>query len=239
MLIIPAVDIFNGKCVRLIRGNPNDTIVYFNNPLDSVEYWEKEGAEYLHLIDLNAALKDGDNFEIVKKILKKTSLKVQVGGGVNSLRKAAKICDLGAERVIIGTLGIENPKLLRLAVNKLGSERVVAAIDHVEGKVAVDGWKRITEFDAIPLAQLMERIKVGAILFTSIARDGTLEGPDFESIEKLRLATKIPLIASGGIKTLEDVAKVAEIGVEGLVVGRALYEKRFSLREAQRCSRKG
>jgi len=232
MLVIPAVDIMGGKCVRLVQGDPTKLKVYFDNPLEAARLLEDKGAEFIHLIDLDAALGSGQNLEAVKKILKNIRAKVQIGGGIRTLEKAEALLKLGAFRVIFGTAAVQNPKLIAEAVRRYGSARVAVAIDEKQGKVTFHGWKDRSEISYLELARVLEGVKVGAIIFTTTSVDGTLKGPQVAKIEKLVKTVEVPIIASGGISSLKDLIMLAGIGVEGVVVGTALYEGKFTLEQA-------
>jgi phosphoribosylformimino-5-aminoimidazole carboxamide ribotide isomerase len=232
MLVIPAVDIMGGKCVRLLRGDPTKSKVYFDDPLYAAKLLENKGAELVHLIDLDAALGSGQNSDVVKRILKNVRVKVQIGGGIRTLEKIETLLKLGAFRVIFGTVAVQNPALIAEAISLYGSERIAAAIDEKDGKAAFHGWKDRSEIDYLDFACMLEEMRVGAIVFTTIGVDGTLEGPQVKKIEKLLETVKIPIIASGGISGLNDLAMLASVGVEGAIVGTALYEGKFTLEQA-------
>ena len=232
MLVIPAVDIMGGKCVRLFRGDPKKNKIYYEDPVEAAQLLEAQGAKLIHIIDLDAALDSGQNMEVISRILKNSSVKVQIGGGVRNLEKVNSLLKLGAFRVIFGTAAVKNPGLIKEAVNLYGSERIAIAIDEKEGEVAVHGWKNKSGVDYLDLAQSFERIDVGALIFTPISVDGTLKGPEIEKTMKLVEAVKVPVIASGGIAKLEDLVALTKTGVEGVVVGTAIYEKKFTVKEA-------
>ena len=232
MLIIPAVDILGGKCVRLVRGDPKKNKIYYEDPLEAAQLLEAQGAKLIHIIDLDAALGSGQNMEAITRILENINVKVQIGGGIRSLEKADLLLKLGAFRVIFGTVAVKNPGLVRKAVNCHGSESVAIAIDEKDGKVAVHGWKNKSGVNYLDLAQSFESIDVGALIFTPISVDGTLKGPQIEKTVKLVEAVKVPVIASGGVAKLEDLVELTRTGVEGVVVGTAIYEKKFTVKEA-------
>jgi phosphoribosylformimino-5-aminoimidazole carboxamide ribotide isomerase len=232
MLVIPAVDILGGKCVRLVRGDPKKNKVYYENPLEAAQLLENQGAEFIHIIDLDAALGFGQNMQPIKEILENVSVKVQIGGGIRTLKKADSLLKLGAYRVIFGTTAVQNPRLVEEAVSCFGSKKVAVAIDEKEGKVAVHGWKNKSKIDYLDLARTFEVMRVGALIFTSIGVDGTLKGPQIEKTVNLVKTVNIPVIASGGVAVLEDLVELSGTGVEGVVVGTALYEKKFTLKEA-------
>lgn len=232
MLVIPAIDIMDGKCVRLFRGDPKQKKIYYNDPLETAQLFEKQGVKLIHIIDLDAALSSGQNMEAIKRILENINVKVQIGGGIRSLQKADELIKLGAHRVIFGTAAVKNPAVVKETVNRYGSTSVAVAIDEKEGKVAVQGWKYKSEFDYLELACYFESMNVGALIFTPISVDGTLKGPQINKTMNLVKAVDIPIIASGGVAKLEDLVALAKTGVEGVVVGTAIYEKKFTVKEA-------
>jgi phosphoribosylformimino-5-aminoimidazole carboxamide ribotide isomerase len=232
MLVIPAVDILGGKCVRLFRGDPKRNKVYYDDPLEAAQLLETQGAELIHLIDLDAALGSGQNMEAIKRVIENISVNVEVGGGIRSLQKADQLLKLGAYRVIFGTAAVKNPLLVKDAVKSYGSESVAVAIDEKDGKVAVHGWKNKSELDYLDLARSFESMDVGALIFTPISVDGTLRGPQIEKTVKLVEAVDVPVISSGGVAKLEDLVALSKTGVEGVVVGTAIYEKKFTVKEA-------
>jgi phosphoribosylformimino-5-aminoimidazole carboxamide ribotide isomerase len=184
------------------------------------------------LIDLDAALGYGQNLDAVKKILKNVRVKVQIGGGIRTLEKAETLLKLGAFRVIFGTVAVQNPALIGEAISLYGSEHIAVAIDEKDGKAAFHGWKDRSEINYLDLACMFEEMKVGAIVFTTTGVDGTLKGPQMEKIKKLVETVKIPIIASGGIRALTDLTMLASVGVEGAIIGTALYEGRFTFEQA-------
>ena len=232
MIVIPAVDIMDGKCVRLVRGDPKKSTIYYENPVEVAQLLEDQGAELIHLIDLDAALGSGQNIEKIKKILENISVKVQIGGGIRTLEKTDALLNLGAYRIIFGTAAVKNPSLIEEAVKQHGSECIAVAIDEKDGKVAVHGWKNKSEKGYLDFARSFENMGVGAVIFTPISVDGTLKGPGIEKTVKLVETVKVPVIASGGVAKLEDLVALTGTGVEGVVVGTALYEKKFTLKEA-------
>jgi len=232
MLVIPAVDIMGGKCVRLFRGDPKRNKVYYDDPLEAAQLLESQGAELIHLIDLDAALGSGQNMEAIQRILENISANVEVGGGIRSLQKANQLLKLGAYRVIFGTAAVKDPLLVKDAVKCHGSKSVAVAIDEKDGKVAVHGWKNKSEIDYLDLARSFESMDIGALIFTPISVDGTLRGPQIEKTVKLVKTVKVPVIASGGVAKLEDLVELTKTGVEGVVVGTAIYERKFTVKEA-------
>jgi phosphoribosylformimino-5-aminoimidazole carboxamide ribotide isomerase len=232
MIVIPAVDIMGGRCVRLVRGDPTKSTVYYENPVDAARLLEEQGAEFIHLIDLDAALGSGQNMEAIKNVLENVNVNVQVGGGIRTLEKANALLSLGAYRVIFGTAAVKNSQLVEEAVKQYGSKCVAVAIDEKDGKVAVHGWKNKSTVDCLDLARTFETMGVGALIFTPVSVDGTLKGPNIVKTVEMVEAVNVPVIASGGVAKLDDLVALTETGVEGVVVGTALYAKKFTLKEA-------
>ncbi|MEM3550420.1 MAG: 1-(5-phosphoribosyl)-5-[(5-phosphoribosylamino)methylideneamino]imidazole-4-carboxamide isomerase [Candidatus Bathyarchaeia archaeon] len=233
MLVIPAVDVMEGKCVRLVGGDPSKSKIYYDNPLNAAERWVEEGAELIHIVDLDAALGKGENTNIILEMVRKISVKVQLGGGLETYKKAEKMLKSGVFRVIFGTNLLFSPEVIRDTVKKFGSERVSVALDVKDGKIMFDGWRRSASFDLISLAKYAEdKLKVGSIIFTSVNRDGALKGPSIRYAKKILNNVKIPVVVSGGISSLSDIQKLREMGIYGAIVGTALYEGIFPLKDA-------
>jgi len=231
LLVIPSVDIRRGRCVQLVGGKPESEQVY-GDPVERAQRWVAEGASYLHVIDLDAAMGTGDNFESVAEVLANVGVGVEVGGGVRTLERANELLGIGAERVILGTAAVKNPELVRQLVEMSGGERVVVALDSRSGRVTIEGWRAQTEKTALQLAKEFERMGVGSLLYTSVDVEGRMRGIAARETQELVGAVKIPVFASGGVGTLDDVRIARETGAAGLVVGMALYERKFTLREA-------
>jgi phosphoribosylformimino-5-aminoimidazole carboxamide ribotide isomerase len=232
MLIIPAVDIMGGKCVRLIKGDPKRQKVYFDDPLDAAKAFENQGAELIHLVDLDAAIGSGENLQATKRVLSNLRVRAEVGGGIRTLERAEILLKNGASRVIFGTAALKNPKLLSEAIESFGSEKIAVAIDEARNKVSIHGWTDISEVNYLEFARRLEARGVGTIIFTSTNVDGTLGGPEIGKIAKLVEAVKVPVIASGGVSSLHDLDVLAGTGVQGAIVGTALYEKKFTMKQA-------
>ena len=231
MLVIPSVDIRRGRCAQLVGGKPETERVY-GDPVELAQRWVAEGASYLHLVDLDAAMGVGDNFTKVAEVLANVRVGVEVGGGIRTLKRANEFLGIGADRVILGTAAVRNPELVRELVGLAGGARVMVALDSRSGKVAVEGWKEQTEKSVLQLAREFERMGVESLLFTSIDVEGTMRGVAAREIGELVKAVRIPVFASGGVGSLDDVRIAREAGAAGLVIGMALYEKRFTLKQA-------
>jgi phosphoribosylformimino-5-aminoimidazole carboxamide ribotide isomerase len=235
VIIIPAIDIKDGRCVRLFQGEMDRETIYFESPLDAAKHWVAEGASLIHIVDLNGAVEGRPvHTRHVEAICRDTGLTVELGGGLRSVEAVKAAFDLGVARVVIGTAAYDDAEFLRLLCEHF-PERIVVGIDARDGKVAVKGWKETTMLDAVELAQRCAADGASRIIYTDINRDGTRQGVNVGETLKLAHAVHIPVIASGGVATLEDLRKLLPLekyGVEGVVVGRALYTGAFSLKQA-------
>jgi phosphoribosylformimino-5-aminoimidazole carboxamide ribotide isomerase len=235
MLIIPAIDLKDGRCVRLFQGEMDQQTVYFENSIDAAKHWLNEGASFIHIVDLNGAVEGRPvHTKEVAAICRLAGLSVQLGGGLRSLEAVQAAFDLGVARVVIGTAAYDNAEFLRTLCKKFPG-KIVVGIDARQGKVAVKGWKETTSMDAVELAQRSEGDGAARIIYTDISRDGTRDGVNLAETLKIAQAVKIPIIASGGVATLDDLGKLLPLeksGVEGVIVGKALYAVAFSFRDA-------
>lgn len=234
MLIIPAIDLLDGQCVRLVQGDYGKKTVYSTDPLAVAKDWESQGAELIHLVDLNGA-KDGRprNLEVAAKIAQELSIPVELGGGIRDLATLEEVLSLGIQRVILGTAVLNIPDWFRQAVEKYG-ERVVVGIDARNGKVAVQGWLETTEESALELAKKMADVGVAEIIYTDISRDGMLQGPNLEGL-KTMASSGLKIVASGGVTSLEDIRNLCSLeeqGVYAAIIGKALYSGKLNLAEA-------
>lgn len=233
MLIIPAIDIIDGKCVRLTKGNFQGKVYEFGDPVQIAIKWEKKGAKYLHIIDLDGAKKGSvQNLDIVKGIGNATNLKIQLGGGIRTLEEAEKAFQTGVSRIIIGTKAIEDTQLLKRLIKKFGSERIMVSVDMRKGKICGKGWQEEYEKDVGEFLRELEIIECKRVLLTSIDRDGLMKGPDLELLRNIGNGTKMKIILAGGISTKEDVEKIKQNKLtEGIVIGKALYIEKIKLEE--------
>ncbi|MDL2286178.1 1-(5-phosphoribosyl)-5-[(5-phosphoribosylamino)methylideneamino]imidazole-4-carboxamide isomerase [Desulfococcaceae bacterium OttesenSCG-928-F15] len=242
MILIPAIDIKNGCCVRLFQGDMDAETVFSKDPVSQAGKWEREGAKRIHLVDLDGAVgQKPKNLELIEKIIASVSVPVQIGGGIRSMETMEHYLSAGASQVILGTLALENPDLVRKAC-KIWPGRIIVGIDARDGKVAIQGWTETTETRALDLASTFEDAGVSAIIFTDISRDGTHTGINLEATRELAEAVSIPVFASGGVSTLKDLEKLLPLeksGVAGVISGRALYEGTLSIREANALFEKG
>jgi phosphoribosylformimino-5-aminoimidazole carboxamide ribotide isomerase len=235
MLIIPAIDLKEGRCVRLFQGDMDKETVYFENPVDAARHWVDEGATFLHIVDLNGAVEGRPvHTQEIAAVCQLAGLSVELGGGLRSIAAVEAALNLGVARVVIGTAAYDNPDFLRALCKKFPG-KIVVGIDARQGKVAVKGWKETTSMDAVELAKRCEQDGASRIIYTDISRDGTRQGVNIDETLRIARSAKIPIIASGGVATLDDIRRLIPLekeGVEGVIVGRALYVRAFGLRDA-------
>jgi len=232
MKIIPAIDLMEGKVVRLYKGDPNKKTIYSDNPLDIAKKWESAGADMIHLVDLNATLGSGSNFETLRSIAKSVKIPVQVAGGLRNEKIIESALEF-AQRVVIGTLAFNDKTTLGELLTKYGKEKLVISADHNNGLIVVNGWQQSTKISLIDAVNGFVEMGFSEYLSTSIIKDGTLEGPDLKPLQEINKISKINLIVSGGISNVEDVMKVKELNPFGVILGKALYENQISIEEAK------
>ncbi len=232
MLIIPAVDIKDGKCVQLVQGKPGTEQVIIDNPAEVAKEWEKKGASILHVINLDGAFGDEEkNREIIKEIISSISIPIQLGGGIRTKEEAAELLKMGVDKVILGTMAIKNPENVEELSQEFGSERIIVALDSKDSKVVVKGWTEKTEKSAPELAKIFEKMGAGGILFTNVDYEGLLKGFDTAPLIELLDAVNIPIIYSGGVTSMDDIKKLSLTDVYGVVVGSALYKGKIDFEE--------
>lgn len=242
MDVIPAIDLLEGRCVRLYQGDYAKSEVFDENPVAVARQWVDQGATRLHLVDLDGA-KAGHpvNQVAIEAIVRAVDVPVQVGGGLRDRQSVADLLNLGVQRIILGTVAVEQPELVEQLCQEFPNQ-IVVGIDARNGKVATRGWLETSEVDAVPLAQQMAQLGAAAIIYTDIHRDGTLQGPNRPALRQLAEAISIPVIASGGVSSVTDLLgllSLEPIGVTGTIVGRALYTGSISLKEAIRAVGQG
>ena len=235
MIVIPAIDIKNGKCVRLLQGRMDAETVFSDDPAAMGARWESEGAQLIHVVDLDGAVgKRPVNLETIRGIIDRVSVPIQVGGGIRDIETIRMYMAQGVSRVVIGTEAIKNPDLVKHACREFPN-RIVVGIDAKGGKVAIEGWTQTTGVSAVDLARQFEDCGVAAINFTDIERDGMRSGPNLKETEKLAAAISIPVVASGGVSCLQDIINLIPLepaGVVGVITGRALYDGSLDLKAA-------
>jgi len=233
MKIIPAIDLMNGQVVRLYKGDPKQKTVYSDNPVEIAKKWEANGADMLHIVDLDATLGRGSNLLIIKKILDEISTPVEVAGG---LRDESLILDVAkiSNRVVIGTLAFKDKELLKKLLLSLGSEKIVISVDHKDGEIVTHGWQERTGIKLIDSIKEFLEMGFTEFLLTNVNRDGTLEGPDLEFLGQACRLDNANVIASGGISNVDDIKDVKEKNAFGVILGKALYENKISVEDAKK-----
>ena len=237
MKIIPAIDLMGGKVVRLYKGDPNNKTIYSDTPIEIAKKWESAGADILHIVDLDATLGSGENLELIQEISKNVSIPLQVAGGLRNEEKISKVLDF-ASRAVIGTIAIqlkesEQDKILSDFIQTFGNERIVISIDHMDGKIVTHGWQTNTGIDLYEVTHEFVEYGFTEFLSTNVSKDGTLEGPDIESLSKICQIQNCNVIASGGISKIKDVEDVKKMNPFGVILGKALYEGLVSIEEAK------
>lgn len=229
MEIIPAIDVSGGKCVRLFKGRKGTEKIYYENPLDALDFWVKQGAQRLHFVDLDGAWGSDKNKIVLKNMIKKASdkLKVQIGGGIRSYDQAIDLINIGADRIIIGTLAVKNPEIVKKLAKTISSERIIVALDYRKGKIATHGWTEQTDKDPFIFGKKISNLGAGYILFSAVEADGAFTGPDIKNIKKMVDDSSIPIYAAGGVRNEKDIETLKSIGVHGVIVGKAFYENKI------------
>ena len=232
MLILPAIDLRNGKCVNLVQGCAGEETIFSDQPVEMAMQWQQGGAQYLHLVDLDGAFGEvSDNLHIVREVVETLQVPAQLGGGIRTMDRLDVVLELGVTRAILGTAALKNPPLVEAACKKYGA-RIAVGIDAKDGMVATEGWLDVSEKSALAFAQEMEDCGVQTIIYTDIKSDGMLQGPNLETTEVIADAVSVDVIASGGITSIRDVQALKAIGVHGAIVGRALYTGALDLQDA-------
>lgn len=235
MLILPAIDLKQGKCVRLYKGEMGTAKIFNDSPATQAKSFEDEGATHLHIVDLDGAFSGkSENGKAIKDILSATKLSCQLGGGIRTLDNVKYWFNLGVDRLILGTVAVKNPELVKEAC-KLYPNKIIVGVDAKNGMVATEGWAEASEMQVAQLAKKFEDCGVHSVIYTDISRDGTLSGFDVVGTQNLARAINIPVIASGGVASIDDLHKAKSLekyGLGGVIMGKSLYEKKFTLRQA-------
>lgn len=233
MQLYPAIDMKNGQCVRLTQGLFDNVKVYSDKPESVALHWQRQGASFIHIVDLDGALAGHSvNESVIKKIVSCVDIPVQLGGGIRSKEAVENMLSLGVNRVIIGTRAVENPEFMKELTDTFGSERIVAGIDAKDGMAAVEGWEKVSSIKALELCLKMKEYGVKHVVYTDITKDGMMSGPNFEYTKLLTDESGIDIIASGGVSSMEDLEKLYKSGINGAIIGKALYENKIDLNEA-------
>jgi len=232
MILYPAIDLKNGNCVRLFQGNFDKMTNYGNDPIEMAKKWENMGAEYLHVIDLDGARSGvGLNREVIKNIAKILRIPVQTGGGIRKLDDIEEMLSAGIQRVILGTSAVKNREMVMIAIREYG-DRIVIGIDAKDGFVAIEGWEDGSDLNAVSFAREMVALHAKTIVYTDIATDGTLEGPNLAAMKEMILLSGADIIASGGVGSIADLIALQKIGAYGAITGKAIYTGTIQLHEA-------
>lgn len=232
MILFPAIDIKDNKCVRLTQGKFDQINVYSGDPVEMAKKWQDMGAEYLHVVDLDGAKNEGfQNRKSIEKIVKSIRIPMQMGGGIRSEERIKSLLEIGIERVIVGTMAIEQQELLT-QLAEIYKEHLAVSIDALNGKVATRGWQNVGNVDSIDICKFLESIGVQTLVYTDISKDGMLLGPNFSVYEELSRKTGINIIASGGVTTLEDIQQLDNMKMYGAIIGKALYDNKLDFKEA-------
>ena len=236
MIVIPAVDIKDGKCVRLLRGQMDKETIYADYPWKMALRWQEAGALILHIVDLNGAVEGyGVNDNAVRKIVSKVDMITELGGGIRDMERIDTLLTMGVNRVILGTAAVENPDLVRDAIQKYGPDRIIAGIDALNGVVSTRGWTSNCDCTAVELGYGMKELGIERIIYTDINRDGLMTGPNIAETERMACKTGLKITASGGMSSLGDIRALKQIepaGIDSVIIGKALYEGKFRLEEA-------
>ena len=232
MIIIPAIDLIDGKCVRLLQGDYSKKTVYGDDPVVVAKLWKKQGAKRIHIVDLDGAKAGAPvNTEVIKRIAQEVGVELQVGGGVRSIDSIKHLIKSGPDRVILGTVALENLSLLKQFVNLYGG-KIIVSLDVRNGTLMKKGWLEQSDGDLSSTISQLESAGVQTIIYTDTSRDGTLEGPNFKEIEKVKKQTTCELIIAGGLSSIDDIKKLKELNIDGVILGKSLYEKKIDLKEA-------
>jgi phosphoribosylformimino-5-aminoimidazole carboxamide ribotide isomerase len=239
MLLIPAIDLKNGRCVRLLQGEAAAETVYSNAPAAMARSFEDAGAKRLHLVDLDGAFQGkGANLASIRAILKNISIPVQLGGGLRNAENIEQMFELGVSSVIVGTMAVKNPDVLEEVIQRFSGEQVILGIDARDRKVSIEGWQEGTEIDDVEFALRWKKLGIQRIVFTDIARDGMLTGPNLEALGDFARRTGLKIVASGGVSSMEDLEllkTLEEDGVDQVISGKAIYEGKLDLKEIFKC----
>jgi len=233
--IIPAIDLMDGKVVRLVKGNPENKTVYSDNPLEIAKKWQSAGADMIHLVDLDATLGKGSNKELIRKIVSDVSIPVQVAGGLRDEQTINETLNF-ASRIVLGTIAIKNKNTLQIILKKYGKEKIVISTDYLDGKILVDGWQQSTDIDLIDGIKTFVEMGFSEFLMTNVSKDGTMQGPDLKFLQQACKIKNTNIIASGGISNINDVKNVKECNALGVILGKALYENKISIEDAKKIS---
>lgn len=233
MQLYPAIDLKDGKSVRLKQGEFKDITVYCDEPYKVAQYFEENGASFIHLVDLDGALEGHSvNEETIKKIVSSVNIPCELGGGIRTMEDIERVLSYGINRVIIGTKAVSDPSFVEEAVKRFGSDRIVVGVDAKNGMVAIEGWEKLSDKTALSMCLSMKEMGVKNIVYTDISKDGMLMGPNVNMTQELTDKTGMNIIASGGVSSMEDLRNLNNAGIKGAIIGKAIYENRVNVKEA-------
>lgn len=237
MIVFPAIDLMGGHVVRLQQGRADAKTVYADDPVAVAAEWKNQGAEWLHIVDLDGAFEGTPkNFDVVSRIIQTVDISCQLGGGLRDLETMQRAFDAGVSRVVIGSRACDSVDFVKQAAQRFGSDRIAVGIDAKHGKVAIKGWTQESAWKVFDLAKAVAKAGAGTIIYTDIATDGMLRGPNIQAMKTMKEVVPVQLIASGGVSSLEDIRHLAKIpGLYGVIVGKALYDQKFTLTECLSC----
>jgi len=242
VLLVPAIDIRDGRCVRLVQGEPGTEKIYSNDPVQMAILWRGENAKCLHVVDLDGAFEGSmKNLELIRRMVNTVDIPIQIGGGIRTFEQVKQLIEIGVYRVVLGTAAIEDPELVTRSIASFGKSKIAIGIDAKNGIVMTQGWQNDSGINAIDLALAMKSRGVCRVIYTDIARDGMLNGPNFEAIKEIAIKSELRVTASGGVSTFEDLRTIQELekfGVDSVIVGKALYENRFACEALWRMNEK-
>lgn len=233
MQLYPAIDLKDGKCVRLKQGEFKDITVYCEEPYKVAQYFEKNGASFIHLVDLDGALEGHSvNEETIRKIVSSVAVPCELGGGIRTMEDIERVLSYGVYRVIIGTKAVKDPDFVKEAIERFGSEHIVVGVDAKNGLVAIEGWEKVSDKSALSMCLSMKEMGVQSIVYTDISKDGMLMGPNVAMTQELTEKTDLNIIASGGVSSMDDLRNLANAGIKGAIIGKAIYENRVNVADA-------
>ncbi|MGL4345959.1 MAG: 1-(5-phosphoribosyl)-5-[(5-phosphoribosylamino)methylideneamino]imidazole-4-carboxamide isomerase [Cellulosilyticaceae bacterium] len=233
MQLYPAIDLKDGQCVRLMQGDYNEVTVYGTHPAEMAQKWESQGATYLHLVDLDGAKAGhGVNEAAIREIVASINIPTELGGGIRSLEDIEKVLGFGVSRVILGSAAVRDKELVRRAIETYGPQRIVVGVDAKGGQVAIEGWLEVTDFTALEFCKELKKLGVQTVIYTDIAKDGMMSGPNLKETQQLAECTGLEIVASGGVSSMQDLEEIERIGVHGAIIGKALYLDAISLPDA-------
>jgi phosphoribosylformimino-5-aminoimidazole carboxamide ribotide isomerase len=230
--IIPAIDLMDGKVVRLVKGDPKNKTIYSNDPISIAKKWESSGADRIHVVDLDATLGKGSNLQIIKKIAQQISIPIHVAGGLRDKNVISNVFSF-TQKIVLGTFAFKNQDILPEIISEYGKDKIIISVDHSNNKIVINGWKQNTGMDLIVGIESFLKLGLSEFLLTNVDRDGTLQGPDLESLKKACMIKNTKIIASGGISNIKDTIDVKNCGAFGVILGKALYDEKISIGEVK------